>query len=128
MKQVFVIIVLILCYSISNAKIVSSTEAGGEWNNPASWESGKVPGDKDDVIIKGVVVIKTDIKAGTITVEKGAKLIVDSPKEVMPVVENNVELSGELVINSTARLAIHGLLNRTDTGKVLNNGIIELGK
>jgi hypothetical protein len=121
--------VLLLSFSILTfAKTVSSTQAGGEWNKAATWESGIVPTENDDVVIKGIVIIKTVVSVSSITIKKDAKLVIDTPKDVAPIVKHNIELSGQLVIWNNSTLKIHGLLNRTVTGKVSNNGIIELGE
>ena len=52
-KLTYLIFVVLVFYSVSNAATIHWTNAGGDklWDNPANWEGNKVPGPGDDAYI-----------------------------------------------------------------------------
>lgn len=99
--------VLLLSFSVfANAKTISSTKAGGEWNNPKTWVKGKVPTENDNAVIKGEVVIKTADTVNMITIQKKAKLVVDNTEQTSFLVKTYVNLSGKLEIKGIGHLRV----------------------
>ncbi len=55
------IVLLVLAFlamaSFALADIIISTEAGGSWSNSSTWIGGVIPGNNDDVVIAGPVLV-----------------------------------------------------------------------
>ncbi|MBI5325106.1 MAG: hypothetical protein HZB41_07540 [Ignavibacteriae bacterium] len=128
MKHIlFIILLLSFCIG-ANAKTISSTKKGGEWNNPKTWVKGKVPTANDNAIIKGEVVIKTADTVNKITIQKNAKLVVDNTEQTSFVVLTIVKISGKLLVINHGVLEVIENIEKTKTGEINNSSVIEVGK
>ncbi len=68
MIRILLMIFLLLGTASSQALVVQSTLAGGEWSEPTTWIDEVVPGPADDVIIDGPVVIDGSASCKDLTV------------------------------------------------------------
>lgn len=128
MKHILLIILLLSFCIFANAKTISSTKKGGDWNNPRTWVKGKVPAENDNAIIKGEVVIKTADTVNKITIQRNAKLVVDNTEQTSFLVKTIVKLSGKLEIKDQGHLRVWENIEKTKTGVIDNRAVIEVGK
>ncbi|OGU16974.1 MAG: hypothetical protein A2X61_10580 [Ignavibacteria bacterium GWB2_35_12] len=128
MKLILLFIFLLTFSIFANAKTISSTKTGGEWNNPKTWVKGKVPTENDNAIIKGEVVIKTADTVHKITIQKNAKLVVDNTEQTSFLVKTIVYISGKLEIKGIGHLRIWENIKKTKTGVIDNRAVIEVGQ
>ncbi|TAL69235.1 MAG: hypothetical protein EPN82_08015 [Bacteroidetes bacterium] len=128
MKLILIFLFLLSFSIFANAKTISSTKVGGEWNNPKTWVKGIVPTENDNAIIKGKVVIKQADTVHKITIQKKAKLVVDNTEKTSFLVETIVKISGKLQIIDVGHLRIWEDIKKTKTGEIDNRAVIEVGK
>ncbi|MBI9071545.1 MAG: T9SS type A sorting domain-containing protein [Melioribacteraceae bacterium] len=70
--MVFVLIALIISNNIS-AQTITSTSAGGNWENTGSWIGGVIPGENNDVVITSTIsATSSNSKCKNLTVSSGA--------------------------------------------------------
>ena len=68
-RTTLLVIVLIVAASFATADTITSTPAGGHWSLATTWVDGLVPGDYDDVILVGPVMVTGTEACNSLIVE-----------------------------------------------------------
>ncbi len=117
-------IFVLLSFANASAATITSTRAGGNWNDPATWVGGTVPSTGDDVTITSGarVVIDSDAVVGTLTVS--GILQYDSSAAYTLTATEFITVNAEGVFRSAQSGAItnHRLIAH---GSIINNGTID---
>jgi hypothetical protein len=108
---------LFLMATFSQAQTITSTAAGGNWDNPATWVGGTIPTAGNDVIITGPVRVTGGAQCRNITVNSGADLA-NSYYEQTLRVNGNITNNGRLT-NWYSVFTLHVV------GNIINNGVWE---
>lgn len=108
---------LLVMVSFTQAQTITSTAAGGNWDSPATWVGGTIPGANNDVIIAGPVRAHGVSQCRNITVNSGADLA-NGYYEYTLVVNGNITNNGR-VFNWYSAFTLHV------AGNIINNGIWE---
>ena len=116
-------IFVLLSFANASAATITSTRAGGNWNDPATWVGGVVPSAGDDVTITSgaTVVIDSDAVVGTLTVS--GILQYDSSSAYTLTATEFITVNAEGIFRSAQAGAIknHRLIAH---GSIINNGTI----
>lgn len=108
---------LLVMAIFSQAQTITSTAAGGDWNNTATWVSGTIPGASNDVIIAGPVRVTGGAQCRNITVNNGATL-------TNAYYEYTLRINGNITNNGRLHNAYYAF-NIEVVGNIVNNGIWE---
>lgn len=103
---------------------ISSTAAGGNWSNPATWVGGNVPTSGDHVTIVGgaTVIIDTAAVALDVTIDATAALRWDAVTARTLTVDTFVTNNGTFDTPATGAVTTHVLSVGTD---LTNNGTLD---
>jgi len=120
-------------FSAVQADIIHSTSAGGDWNNPTTWQEGTVPATADDVVITGPGLVYVYSTIGTqpdvchdLTVNSGAILRQKTNGVRYLEVNGNVINNGSITdTTSSGSIYMHIYGNLTNNG-IWNNRRIYL--
>ena len=100
--------------------------ASGNWSNTATWSSGAVPNEGDNVTIAaGTTVTQDDAAAKSYNLTVDGNLVYSATTAANLVVGNNVTINstGNLTGPATGTVVTHGL---TVGGNLVNNGVLDL--
>lgn len=102
-------------------EVIHSTTTGGDWDDPASWQEGTVPGTNDDVVITGpgaMFVMSTGCHCNDLTVNTGALLRHKSNATRKLMVYGDIVNNGSITDTMAS-----GYLYLSVYGDLENNGI-----
>ena len=109
---------LLLIMAISSqAQTITSTSAGGNWDNPATWVGGNIPSASNDVVIAGPVRVTTGAQCRNITINSGADL-------ANAYYSYTLRINGNIVNNGRVFNSYYSLTTEV-TGNITNNGLWE---
>ena len=128
MKRLFRIhLVLIFTLNFStliNAANISSTSSGGNWSDPATWDSGVVPGAADDVTIVAGATVTLDQDVSVLSLTVNGAFVVGNDATA-----RNLTVTGATNIASGASFTV-GAFDITHIitfqGALTNNGTLDL--
>ncbi|MBN2174372.1 MAG: hypothetical protein JW731_09580 [Bacteroidales bacterium] len=117
--------ILAIAFTVSYADTMHSTAAGGDWDDPATWEENLVPGSDDDVVVTGPGAVfveglntSTHDACNNITIMAGAVLRHKTNSiralDVFGTINNFGAITDTIV---SGDLYIHAF------GNIINNGI-----
>lgn len=95
----------LMVFNSLSTKEIRSTKEGGNWCVPSTWVSGEIPGDNDNVVIDGKVLVNCPAFGDTLKINP----------------------DGLLIVNSTDSLQCHLIILDEKEGKkgvIQNNGMI----
>ena len=118
------VLLLIFTSTFSFGANISSTGAGGDWDNPATWSGNTVPGASDDVsIINGATVtLNTDVTIISLTID-GSFVIGNDATARNLTVTGTTSISGTGSFTVGAFDVTHAI---TFQNTVTNDGIFDL--
>src|SRR5690242_65782 len=93
MKNLLLLCSLFSCILL-NAANITSTAGGGNWNVPATWVGGVVPGIADNATIAGPVTVNVVTSVNNVTINASQTLTVSATFGVYGVLTNNGSLAG----------------------------------
>ncbi|RRJ90477.1 Ig-like domain-containing protein [Flavobacterium macacae] len=100
--------------------------ASGNWSNTATWSSGAVPNEGDNVTVPaGLTVTQDDAAAKSYNLTVDGNLVYSATTAANLVVGNSVTINstGNLTGPATGTVVTHGL---TVGGNLVNNGVLDL--
>ncbi len=118
------ITVLLSLSAVSYSLTIESTSSGGNWNDTLTWVGYTIPGQNDDVIIKGTVSVTSGATCNNLTINEGN------------VLQNGGGL-GWVVLNINGNITNNGTIQNNPTanelwinigGDVVNNGVWKCAK
>jgi len=109
---------LFLSPNFMKAQIVSAP-AGGQWNLPATWIGGTVPGAGDNVIIASTVSVPGGMQCNNITIQSGGILQNSSSNSYTLVVNGNLSNQG-IIKNTSYNFTVNVKGNVNNSGTMTN--------
>ncbi len=111
-------------FNFAQAATFTSTLAGGNWEDPTTWEEIAVPGENDDVLILGPVDIYTSdsnnpVKVNNVQINSGGIL---RSRDFSVIRNYYIEVVGNLLNNGTVQDQGAGRLNLTVQGNLQTTG------
>ncbi|MDA0181848.1 hypothetical protein OJ997_16210 [Solirubrobacter phytolaccae] len=106
---------LVLAPSAAHAATITSTTSG-DWDDPATWAGGVVPGSSDAVVVDDAVTLTGDVTVAEVTVNGGAMLTLDGSRLTSSgdvsllgdsyttswLTDGPLDVAGDLLIQNTA--------------------------
>ena len=94
--------------------IFTNAEGDGDWDDPANWSNGVPSGNDPDVIIRGDLIIDSEVTVGNLTIEKNSHVV--------------LTVNGDLTVNGTSESREeYGNLYVENGGEVEVNGGLQVG-
>lgn len=113
-------ITMILSFSaLSYSLTIESSSSGGNWNDTLTWTGYTIPGQNDDVIIKGTVSVTSQTFCNNLTIDEGTIL-------------QNGGILGWVVLNINGNITNNGTIQNNPAanelwinigGDIVNNGV-----
>lgn len=128
MKNLLMVLIIglfsIACYS----QEIASTAIGGEWNNPKTWQNGKMPDANSDVVINGHVIVKQPISCKNLKIMKDGFIEFAQIKDSSNanITETIDIVDGKFVINDKWDIVVSKII-KTDSAIINNYGSITVG-
>jgi len=119
------VILLVIMLSVSFSKEVKSTEKGGEWYNKKTWVGGKIPSNKDDVVINGDVFSKKAFKCFNLSINKNGSFKVFTDTETKSLISGDLYLYGCLEIHDNSFIMVEGKIVK-ESDCLMNEGSIQI--
>ncbi|MES2774926.1 MAG: fibronectin type III domain-containing protein [Bacteroidota bacterium] len=117
--------------TLSGGNITSNGTGGGNWSNAATWSTGSVPGNADNVTIKDGDLVTIDVADSVynVTIGEGisGNLQFEETTGRTLTILNNMEIKPGAVLNTTATGVVtsHVLIVNHD---LINNGTLDLAR
>lgn len=113
------IIAILFLSAVSNSLTIESTSSGGNWNDTLTWAVYTIPGQNDDIIIKGTVSVTSQTFCNNLTIGEG-------------IILQNGGTLGWVVLNINGNITNNGTIQNNPAanelwinigGDIVNNGI-----
>lgn len=118
------IIAILFLSAVSNSLTIESTSSGGNWNDTLTWAVYTIPGQNDDIIIKGTVSVTSQTFCNNLTIGEG-------------IILQNGGTLGWVVLNINGNITNNGTIQNNPAanelwinigGDIVNNGIWKCAK
>jgi len=114
---------LTFIYTINIAQTISSKTTGGHWNDVNTWVGGVIPGETNDVIINGPIIIGTTV-CNNLTINSGGSIADECCAGRSITIKGNLINYGT-VMNTPGQGGVQVNVegNVTNNGLLLQNGL-----
>src|SRR5689334_13337588 len=106
---------LCLCRTMLAANVTWTNSSGGNWSNPANWDSGSVPGSSDNALIVngGSFTVNVDVDAAVGSLTLGGA----SGTQTVSISSHTLTLNGNSLVNGNGVVAL-------SSGTLAGNGTL----